>query len=132
MSRGWSKLQRALLKVVADADKPPTYAEIVGAALQSAGVNNPPGPLPPDRERAFRRALKNLCDRKALFTRGSGRPGDPYRYAFERACGCCRQEIPDGKGLVSSNGLVICFQCAGRIAKAYTEIVLPKQREAAE
>jgi hypothetical protein len=109
-----------LLKCVANADKPVTYAEIVSAALQ----NDPTLPL--DRERVFRRALKSLCDRKDLFTRGSGRPGDPYRYTFERTCGCCYQAIADGKGLVSRSGLVVCFQCAGGIAQAYTEIALPE------
>jgi hypothetical protein len=131
MSRGWSRLQLVLLKCVADADKPVTYAEIISGALQSVGGNDPT--LPPDRERSLRRALKNLCDRKVLFTRGSGRPGDPYRYTFERTCGCCHQEIPAGKGLMSRNGMAICFQCAGMIAQAYAEIVLPellKQRQA--
>jgi hypothetical protein len=121
-----------LLKCVANADKPVTYAEIVGAALQSTGVNNPTGPLPPDRERVFRRALKNLCNRKALFTRGTGRPGDPYRYTFERACDCCHQEIRDNNGLTAGNGSTICFQCAGGIAQAYYDVVLPvlEQRKA--
>jgi hypothetical protein len=124
MSRGWSKLQRVLLSCVANADKPLTFAEVV-SALQSAGANA----LPPDRERSLRRALKNLCDRRNLFTLGSGRPGDPYRYTFERACGCCCQEIPGGKALVSRNGSVVCFQCAGTIAQAYAELL---KQEAAE
>jgi hypothetical protein len=132
MSRGWSKLQRVLLKVVADANKPVTYAEIVSGAMQSVGGNDPT--LPPDRERSLRRALKNLCDRQDLFTRGSGRPGDPYRYTFEMACGCCHQDIRGSKALLSKSGSSLCFQCASGIAQAYAEIVLPellKQREAA-
>jgi hypothetical protein len=89
MSRGCGELQRTLLDYMVNSKKPVTYAEIIAALLQAEGVNDPTIKLRPDRERAFRRALKGLCDRDMLSTLGTGRPGNPYRYTMSPICVFC-------------------------------------------
>ena len=124
MSRGCGKLQKAALSFVVNAKRPVTYTEMVGELLQASGVNDPTAKFQPDRERAIRRALKGLCDRDLLSTLGSGRPGDPYRYTIEATCVLCREEIPDGRGLMTKKGDVICHKCAGAVAHAYATLTI--------
>jgi hypothetical protein len=124
MSRGCGEIQRMLFRSVADAGKPVTYGEIVGALLQASGVNDPTTKLRSDRERAIRRALKGLCDRDLLSTLGSGRPGDPYRYTQSNVCVVCRGEATEC--LETGKGTKVCFRCAGAIAQSYFDLVLPQ------
>jgi hypothetical protein len=123
MSRGCGELQRTLLDYMVNSKKPVTYAEIIAALLQAEGVNDPTIKLRPDRERAFRRALKGLCDRDMLSTLGTGRPGNPYRYTMSPICVFCREEASE---VLSGKYATICFRCAGVVAQAYFEQVLPK------
>jgi hypothetical protein len=126
MSRGCGQVQRMLFTSVVNAKRPITYAEIVGGLLQASGVNDPHAKLRSDRERAIRRALKGLCDRDLLSTLGSGRPGGSYRYTLNTICVVCLGEAPDGKTLSTGKGTHVCFGCAGAIAQAYVDMVLPE------
>jgi hypothetical protein len=128
MSRGCGQLQRMLLGCVVNAKKPVTYAEIAAKLLQAAGVNDPTVKLRPDRERAFRRALKGLCDRGLLSALGTGRPGDPYCYTTSLVCVMCRKEASE---VLSWKYAAICFKCIGVVAQAYLEEVLPERLKAA-
>jgi hypothetical protein len=131
MSRGCGQVQRALLAFVMNAKRPVAYAEIIAELLQASGVNDPTVKLQPSRERAIRRALKGLCDRDLLSALGTGRPGDPYRYTMSQICVLCRTETDDEKVLHFANRLgsrgTLCFQCAGVVAQAYFEQVLPER-----
>jgi hypothetical protein len=113
MSRGRGQLQTMIYDVIGQAEKPLTFDEIIGVLLQEAGVNDPTARLRPDRERAYRRAIKGLCDRDLISTVGSGRPGDPYRYSFDCECALCRKVIPDGEPAIThENGRRLCLGCA--------------------
>jgi hypothetical protein len=126
MSRGCGQVQRTVLAFVANAKKPVTYAEMIAELLKASGVNDPTLKLRPDRERAIRRALKGLCDRNHLSTLGTGRPGDPYRYMTSPTCVLCREEA---SSVLSFKYGAICFGCAGAVAKAYWQDVLPNLTE---
>jgi hypothetical protein len=127
MSRGCGSLQRFLLSFISEAGDGAsvTYAEIVGrlAEIATEGAD-PTRKLPRARERAFRRALKGLCDRRLLSTLGTGRPSDPYRYTFDPVCKLCGKGGGD-KPMLSGKGWAICAKCAGSIATAYFDKVLP-------
>jgi hypothetical protein len=139
MSRGCGEVQRVLFSVIYKAENPVTYAEIVGRLLQEAGVNDPMTKLRPDRERAVRRALKGLCDRKLRPDReravrralkglcdrnlisalGNGRPGDLYRYSVCSACVLCGETIPDGGAKFDGKRGCLCLRCAAAAANGY-------------
>jgi hypothetical protein len=134
MSRGCGNIQRMAISLIADAGDGAsfTYAEIVGRLLQALGVNDPDARLNPSRERSLRRALKGLCDRDLLSTLGTGRPGDPYRYVLARVCKLCGKEIGDGEPQLSFADYSICARCAGSVATAYFEVLLPEMVERKE
>jgi hypothetical protein len=131
MSRGCGKLQKVLLSFINDASNPITYAEITSTMLQDSGVNDPTARLRPDRERAIRRALKGLCDRQLLFTLGTGRPGNPYRYTMALICSLCGEGdhgLPMLRAEADLPGIKhsICAKCVKSIMKAYTTALLPE------
>jgi hypothetical protein len=60
-----------------------------------------------------------------MYTIGTGRPDDPYRYTLSPVCMMCRKEVPQ---VLAWKHFSICFNCAGAVAQAYLE-ELPKHLE---
>jgi hypothetical protein len=76
-------MQRYLLDVIGQSDKPMTFAEIAALAFPEgsyeADMAKVLGSSNVARVRSLRRALRNLCDSSVLLAVGTGGRRDPHR-----------------------------------------------------
>lgn len=77
-------VQRYLVKLVVNSDKPMTFADILACAYPEGSYEGDMvkefGQVNVGRVRSLRRALKNLVDDETLIAIGEGGPADPKRY----------------------------------------------------
>ena len=74
MSRGFGKIERAVLTIILRHGKPMTFGDMCGT---EAGKK-----FPASLERSFRRAVRQLTKRNVLIAMGDGGPGETFSYFF--------------------------------------------------
>jgi hypothetical protein len=95
MSRGFGKMQHAVLGVIRRHGKPMTFAEM-------CGVSDPFDPLSPSMVRSARRALHRLVDAEMLITIGEGGRAEPYRYFLHPMCIVFMGKTPEADALMAA------------------------------
>ena len=81
MSRGFGRLQQALLLTIRQHGKPMTFEEIRAVIRQTFELEDG-AKLYPSFERSLRRAIHRMVSDRMLVAFGDGGRSDPYRYFF--------------------------------------------------
>ena len=74
MSRGFGKIERAVLTIILRHGKPMTFGDMCGTETGKK--------FPASLERSFRRAVHQLTKRNVLIAMGDDGPGEPFSYFF--------------------------------------------------